>query len=257
MNTQISNQTIDDVINQMNKVIDRCIREKSKIGYFAVLYRDVTVQVKQKIQEGNYFEDNARMERLDVVFANRFLDAIHEYWQEDKPSKSWMVAFETSKSKSPIILQHLLLGMNAHINLDLAIATAQVAPGDKLPKIENDFQKIMDLLSSMIDGVQERIEKVSPAIKLIDRFGGRTDEEIAGFAIKKARDLSWNTAQKLAIETPEQFGRSYAVHDDLVSLVAKYIARPGIILTLCFWLIRIRESKDVVKVINMLEINSL
>ena len=253
MNTQITSKTIDDVIEEMNQVIDRCIREKSKIGYFAVLYRDVTIQVKNKIQEGNYFEDGKRMERLDVVFAERFLDAINHHWSQDQPSKSWLIAFDTSKAKSPIILQHLLMGMNAHINLDLAIATAQVAPGYLLPAIEGDFQKIMDLLSSMIDEVQERIELVSPAIKLIDKFGGRTDEKIAGFVIKKARDLSWSTAEKLAIETPTEFALSYALHDDVVSLVGKYIANPGLFLTIGIWLVRIRESKDVVKVIKALE----
>ena len=253
MNTQITSKTIDDVIEEMNQVIDRCIREKSKIGYFAVLYRDVTIQVKNKIQEGNYFEDGKRMERLDVVFAERFLDAINQHWSQDQPSKSWLIAFNTSKARSPIILQHLLMGMNAHINLDLAIATAQVAPGYLLPAIEGDFQKIMDLLSSMIDEVQERIELVSPAIKLIDKFGGRTDEKIAGFVIKKARDLSWDTAEKLAIETPAEFALSYALHDDVVSLVGKYIARPGLFLTIGIWLVRRRESKDVVKVIKALE----
>ncbi len=253
MSTQVIIKTIDDVIREMNQVVDRCIREKSKIGYFAVLYRDVTIQVKNKIQDGNYFEDGKRMERLDVVFAERFLNAINQYWSHDQPSKSWLIAFDTSKAKSPIILQHLLMGMNAHINLDLAIATAQVAPGYLLPAIEGDFQKIMDLLSSMIDEVQERIELVSPAIKLIDKFGGRTDEKIAGFVIKKARDLSWSTAEKLAIETPTEFALSYALHDDVVSLVGKYIANPGLFLTIGIWLVRIRESKDVVKVIKALE----
>ncbi len=255
MSGQITNKTIDDVIEEMNQVIDRCIREKSKIGYFAVLYRDVTIQVKKKIEEGCYFEDGKRMEQLDVVFAGRFLDAINEYWGNETPSKSWLIAFNSSKSKSPIILQHLLLGMNAHINLDLAIATAQVAPGDLLPAIENDFQKIMDLLSSMIDEVQERIEKVSPAIGLIDKIGGRTDEKIAGFVIEKARNLSWSTAEKLAVESPSEFALSYALHDDVVSLVGKYISRPGLFLTFGCWLIRLRESKDVVKVIRALEMN--
>lgn len=252
---KLSTQTIDDIIDQMNHVIDRCTREKSKLGYFAVLYRDVTVQVRNKIREGNYFEDNERMERLDVVFANRYLNAIHEYWNEDKPSKSWMVAFDTSKSSSPMILQHLLLGMNAHINLDLAIATAQVAPGDSLPSIQRDFEKIMDLLSCMIEEVEERIERVSPSFRLIDKFGGKTDEKIAGFIIDKARDLGWRTAEKIAKQSPEEFYESIRFHDEMVSIVARGISRPGLILSACFWFIKIREEKNVVKVIETLKMS--
>ena len=255
MSSTTASQTIEDVIEQMDLVIARCIKEKSKIGYFAVLYRDVTVQVSKMIKNKE-FENNERMERLDVVFANRFLEAVDQYWKNDKPSKSWLVAFENSKLNSPIILQHLLLGMNAHINLDLAIATAQVAPGALLPQIKNDFQKIMQLLSNMIDGVQARIEEVSPFIKLIDRLGDRTDEMIAGFAVNKARDLAWITAEKLAVETPEQFNKSYEFHDDIVSLLANVITKPGIIARTCFWIIRLRESKDVIKVIDALQMQN-
>jgi hypothetical protein len=252
MNSFCPSKTIDEVIEQLNAVIKRCIQDKSRIGYFAVLYRDVTVQVREMI-ERREFQDNERMERLDVVFANRFLEAIHQYWNDEKPSKSWLVAFETSKSTSPMILQHLLLGMNAHINLDLAIATTQVAPGDLLPKIKADFNKIMDLLSSMIEGVQERLELVSPYIKLIDKIGGKTDEKIAGFAVNKARDLAWLTAGKLVKESPADFARNYVVHDELVSILAKVISRPGLVTRTVFWLIKMKESKDVVKVIKTLE----
>ncbi len=252
MNAAISHQTIDDIIHQMDLVIERCIREKSKLGYFAVLYRDVTFQVREKIREGNYFEDNARMERLDVVFANRYLDAIHEYWNEGVPHESWLIAFEASRSNSPMILQHLLLGMNAHINLDLAIASAQVAPGNSLPALKNDFLKIMDLLESMIKDVETRIEKVSPSFRLIDKMGGKVDEKTAGFLVNKARDIAWLTAEKLAVESPETIHEKTKFHDDIVALVGEELLNPGFILSITFWWIRRKESRDVVKVIDTL-----
>ena len=245
-------QTIDEVILEMDKIIERCISEQSKLGYFATLYRDVTVQVKQKIKEG-FFEDNERMERLDVVFANRYLEAIFAYWNNQKASDSWQAAFDRSTKKSPTILQHLLLGMNAHINYDLSIAAVEVAPKESLASLKNDFNKIMDILSSMIDQVQAGIEKVSPAFLLIDKFGGRTDEKIAGFAINKARDLAWSTAEQLAKDTDESKENRLAKHDKLVALLGKAIAKPGLILSLGFYLIRRKESNDVTQVINSLK----
>src|SRR5512143_2170317 len=74
-----SPQTIDDIIAEMDCVIERCIQKRSKLGYFAMLYRDVTVRVRDGIAAGR-FEDGPRMEQLDVVFANRYLDALHAYW---------------------------------------------------------------------------------------------------------------------------------------------------------------------------------
>ncbi len=247
-------KTIDALIEQMNAIIDQCIQRKSKLGYFAVLYRDVTVQVKEKIALGSYFEDNARMEQLDIVFAMRYIDAIQAYWQDEQPSKSWLAAFEASKSASPMILQHLLLGMNAHINLDLGIATALVAPGEKINAIKTDFDKIMDLLTNMIDGVQDRIKTVSPAFGWIDYFGGKTDEKVAGFVIHKARDLAWTSAKHYAqlSENSVLFNQFIHTQDEIVTKVANGILKLGFIVSLCFRYIAFREEKDVVKVIRSL-----
>lgn len=58
----------------------------------------------------------------------------------------------------PLILQHLLLGINAHINLDLGIAAAQTSPGDDLPDLRNDFVEINRVLVRQVDGIRERSE---------------------------------------------------------------------------------------------------
>ncbi len=253
MSTGLSPSPIDHVIDQMDAIIDRCIREESKLGYFAVLYRNVTAEVKDRIKAG-YFDDAARMEKLDVVFAQRYLDAIHLFWKGKQPSNSWSVAFKTATLPSPIILQHLMLGMNAHINFDLSIATAQVAPGSLLPKIKTDFDRIMYLLSDMIDEIEDRIEKVSPAFRLIDQIGGRGDEKFAGFAINKARDLAWNSAEKLAVAKPAEFNKKIALHDKLVAALANGIANPGLAVKAGLGLIHLKESKNVPEVIRALRI---
>ena len=61
-------ETIDQVIRQLDDIIDWSIRNDSRLGYFAALYRKVTLQVKSGITDG-FFEDAERMERLDVIFA--------------------------------------------------------------------------------------------------------------------------------------------------------------------------------------------
>src|SRR5262245_54083415 len=191
------NQTIADVIAQMDQVIERCIRERSKLGYFAVLYRDVTVRVRDAIAAGR-FENGPRMERFDIIFANRYLDALERFWQNQGTSASWATVFQARDAWSLIILQHLLLGMHAHINFDLAIAAAQAAPGSELPALKRDFTEITFLLNEMTQSIQERVEKVSPWFKLIDYAGGRTDDKILSFAMKTSRDLAWKVAQDLA-----------------------------------------------------------
>ncbi len=244
-------QTIDDVIKQMDQIVERCIGERSKLGYFAVLYRDVTVRVRDAIAAGR-FEDGPRMERLDVIFATRYLDALDRFWRGESPTRSWSVAFHAAHQALPIILQHLLLGMNAHINLDLAIAAAQTAPGDQLPGLKRDFEEITILLDEMIADVETRVEHVSPWFRIIDYVGGRTPEQICRFTMGAVRDLAWAAAQKLAAAAPEEFEQEIACHDDIVTELGQSIRSPGGLLGLALYLIRVRETKRVPAVIAAL-----
>jgi hypothetical protein len=113
-------KNIDQVIQQLDDIIDWSIKSNSRLGYFAALYRKVTLKVKAGISDG-LFEDGARMERLDVIFANRYLEAFEQNQKKVSPTRSWQLAFEASNQWWPMVLQHLLLAMNAHINLDLGI----------------------------------------------------------------------------------------------------------------------------------------
>jgi hypothetical protein len=248
-----THETIDEVIAQLDLVIERCRREHSKLGYFAVLYRDTTDQVRRAIAAGR-FEDGPRMERFDVIFADRYLEAINRFWRGEKPTQSWSAAFQAARTHPPIILQHLLLGMSAHINLDLAIAAVHTAPGDTLPELKRDFYEITHLLAEMIDGVQERIEQVSPWFRFIDRMGGRTDERVCEFAIGAARDLAWRAAEKLAVMSPEEYNREVAQHDQVVAAIGHRISSPGgLLLGKGLRLIRLRERHPVHTVIEALK----
>jgi len=75
--------------------------------------------VKEGIAAGR-FDDGPRMERLDVTFANRYLEALNRFRRGESPTPCWLLSFEAAATWPPIVLQHLLLGMNAHINFDLA-----------------------------------------------------------------------------------------------------------------------------------------
>ena len=69
------------------------------------------------------------------------------------------MAFEAATRWRPIILQHLLLGMNAHINLDLGIAAATVAPREALPSFQHDFDEINVILTGLIGAVEAEMQR--------------------------------------------------------------------------------------------------
>src|SRR5882672_6283392 len=157
-------QTIDEVIVELDQIILRARNEHSRLGFFATLYRNVTTQVKAGIADGA-FADGARMEKLDVTFANGYLAALDSFRNGKPLRKCWLVSFQMAAKWEPIILQHLLTGMNAHINFDLGVAAQAVAPGAELASLEHDFNQINNVLGGMIIKVRSDIEEVSPWIK--------------------------------------------------------------------------------------------
>ncbi len=243
---------IDGVLERMDRVLERCLRERSRLGYFAMLYRDVTARVRDAIAQGA-FEDGPRMERLDVTFAGRYLDALDLYWKGGTPTRSWQAAFGCARHWRPIVLQHLLLGMNAHINLDLAIAAAQTSPGAEIAGLESDFRRITSLLGGMIQGVQQRMERISPWLRLVDRVGGQTEDRMIGFALGSARDLAWTTACRLAALSPADFAAEVEVHDLLVAALAGAIRSPTPLVAWTLYMVRLRELGPVPAVIDALQ----
>jgi Family of unknown function (DUF5995) len=191
--------TIDEVISAMDGIIQRAWDEKSRIGYFAALYRRVTHAVRDGVSSGS-FQNGSLMEQLDVVFASRYLDALAAYQSGGTPSRSWKLTFDACGDESRLILQHLLAGMNAHINLDLGVASAQVSPGAQLPELKTDFDQINDILAAQVGAVESEMATLSPLIKSLSTVGLRSETTVINFNIGLARNASWFTAQRLANE---------------------------------------------------------
>jgi hypothetical protein len=181
------------------------------------------LKVKAGIANG-FFEDGERMERLDVIFANRYLEAFEQYHDNKVPTRSWRLTLETSNLRWPIVLQHLLLGMNAHINLDLGVAAARTSLGEAVHDLKRDFNRINAIFASLIDEVEQELARIWPLLKLLDRIGGRTDEAMINFSIEKARDHAWKVAQDLApLEKTYQTSRIDKL-DNEVAILGKELA---------------------------------
>ncbi len=188
--------TIDEVLSILENIIVTEVANNNNLALFPILYKKVTERIKLGITQKE-FEDNHRMERLDVIFANRYIKAYFEYKNGEEPSLSWKNAFEATKNKKLLILQHLLLGINAHINLDLGIAVSEtIGAQNDLHPIHTDFNKINEILASMVDSLQQKIGLVSPFFYLLDKVADGKEDLIATFSINIARDEAWLFANK-------------------------------------------------------------
>lgn len=244
-------QTIDEVILFLNEIINLTINEKSPMGYFAVLYCKVTEKVKEGIVDG-MFQNGPRMEQLDVIFANRYIKAYYEYKYELQPSSCWEVAFKYADDFWMVVLQHLLLGMNAHINLDLSIAAAQVGPGDEIHDLQADFNMINHILSGLVGNVETAMSDVWPFLKWILKKTKNVDTFLIDFSMQEARNGAWKYAVELAPLDNVQFTQSILIRDHKITKIADLITNLGYIPSLIFKFIRLFERGSVVEKIEKL-----
>ncbi|MGH9751765.1 MAG: DUF5995 family protein [Blastocatellia bacterium] len=245
-------QNIDEVIARLTDIIDISRQEPSRLGYFAALYRKVTVGVKQGVLDGR-FEDGERIGRLDVNFANRYLEAYELHRKGEAPTASWQVSFEAAGHWRPLILQHLLLGINTHINLDLGIAAVKTSPGDQLPPLKHDFDMINKLLADLVQPVQDKIGEVSPWVGFLEKIDPSADDAIINFSLDRARASAWNFAVRLnSLGENERIAAVKQRDQEIAALGHLVYKPPSVLLNLGLLAIRWRESNDVARVIDAL-----
>jgi hypothetical protein len=243
--------TIDHVVDKLTEVIDWSRKSESRLGYFAALYRKVTVKVREGIANG-FFDDGERMERLDVIFANRYLAAFEAYRNDERPTRSWEYAFRVSEQWWPIVLQHLLLGMNAHINLDLGIAAARTVPAAELSQLRDDFNRINTILAGLVGEVQNELAQIWLFLRILNRYLGDVETAIIDFSMERARDHAWSVAERLAPMSEAGQIREIEMLDEHVTTFAHVIRHPGIIGSAVNQLIRVGERGSIVRKIDIL-----
>ncbi|WP_163710316.1 DUF5995 family protein [Mangrovibacterium lignilyticum] len=245
-------KNIDEVIDQLAAIIADAGQNKDPAGYFAALYQKVTIKVKEGIGNG-YFDDGPRMEKLDVAFAQRYIDAWRAYKSGSEMSLSWQKAFELSPQYWPIVLQHMLAGMNAHINLDLGVAAAEVSAGQKLDDLKDDFNRINEILSDLVHEVQDNLSAVWPFLKWILKLTGKVDDYLVDFSMKLARDGAWKFAGEYAAVGESGKLDCLRARDRRIREIAEVVTNPGLIATVVLAVVRLTERGTVRQKIGKLK----
>jgi hypothetical protein len=243
---------IDDVLRILDGIIADCKAKSDPLGYFPALYRQVTLTVKQGIASG-YFDDGPRMDRFDALFASRYFAAYDTWSSGGQPTKSWQVAFQGMRSGQLIILQDLLMGINAHINLDLGVAAGETFQGAALQDFHGDFDKINQILSGLLPKVESTVGEFSPLLGLLAKIGGQDVIEALDFSMDAARDDSWMHALLLSLQPPSAWPLTVKTIDAKVAFLGKLIVQPAGLVAQAVNLIRATESKDVPAIIDALD----
>jgi hypothetical protein len=244
--------TVEQAVRYLREAAEAAAERNQRWGYFAALYHRVTKSIGERIEAG-YFEDAARMGKLDVAFANRYFDALDAYLEgRDAPTRAWRVALETTERPEATILQHLYLGLNAHLLIDLGVAAAETCPKGAISGVRGDFFRINDAVRDLMDGFHRDLAVVSPALGRLEHKAGWAWKQGSMLVLGTARAVAWRTAERLAPRDPEGMAAGVEEADGVATFIARRIATPSWLERGIWRSIRAEESDDARDIIRRL-----
>ena len=207
-------------------------------GYFPAMYARVTRRVATDAAAGR-FESNERMASFVQGFATRYLDA------REVPGSApacWQAAFAVAGDDHLLIVQQLLLGINAHVNFDLPLAVVSLADAaHDLASIHPDFDAVNAVLRETYDELMGDLDRVT-------RWTGRTAAMGGGhlfnFSLRTARDQAWTTATHLYGLAPADRPAQVERLDQVTKVLAYLVTRPTVPFRWIATLARHLETRD-------------
>jgi hypothetical protein len=170
----------------------------NRVAAFNSLYFTITDRVATSLT-GRDVKDPAFLELLDVEFAKRYFDALRRWGADDDATPdAWEVLFRRARSLKVSRLTAAMLGVNAHINHDLALALVSTwertgAPTDDV--IHPDYLLINDIFFEEIPSLRRRY---STAWQLrIDHLVGDLDDWSQRVLVSATRAHAWDQARRL------------------------------------------------------------
>lgn len=184
-------------------------------GTFLACYRLMTGSMRGA---SDRFADPAWVDRLLVRFADYYFDGLDAYDRDpDAAPPAWRLAHDSCREPHAE-LQRLLLGISAHINVDLPLTVEELlAP--EWPALDAaarevrraDFLAVNEVIGATVDAVQDSVvEAAVPVLKVFDVLLGRLDEFVASRLLYGWRDRAWENAVAL-VEAPDADARAAVV----------------------------------------------
>lgn len=166
------------------------------VAAFNRMYLQVTELVAQRITEG-YFADPRFVTRLDIVFAQLYLDAA-VVGDPAGADPCWQPLLESRRLPlAPI--QFAVAGMNAHINHDLAVAVVRTCqqlgctPASR--GIRADYDKVSLLLAEVHEQVRQAF--LDGVVLEVDRELSPLLTLVGSWSIARAREAAWVSTEVL------------------------------------------------------------
>lgn len=206
----------------------------NRVAAFNSLYYTITDRVAHALRSPAV-TDPVFLELLDVEFAKRYFDALRLWGNDDDATPDvWEVLFRRAQQRRMTRLAAAILGVNAHINHDLAIAL--IATWVELGEPEGgamhpDYLLINQIFYEEIPGLR-RLYSTRWQLKL-DQVAGRLDDWSQEILVYTTRAHAWDKAVSLwpLRHDPDKFADALLIMDRTAALLGESLIVGDVLLT--------------------------
>ena len=225
--------TIARVLDELQGRLDSLPAGMEFRRTFIATYRRTTEAVGRAISDGS-FDDPRWVAAWDGAFANLFFVAHDADLAGKPPPRPWRLAFTPTEGVNP--LQHLLLGMNAHINFDLPQSLLAVIPNDDftdptlIERRRRDHERIDHILASRVAAEDGQL---GGRRRLLDRILTPLNRASSRRFLREARQKVWRNTfalQHARLAGPEAYRVRLAELELLSAAKIADLAAPGQVL---------------------------
>jgi Family of unknown function (DUF5995) len=223
---------IPGVLARMDALLEAMPSDLTTQRTFLSTYRRTTIAVGKQVEEGR-FEDPAWVDRWDVAFADLYVSALEAHLSGGQVSRPWRLAFAAPRDLP--VLRLLLLGINAHINLDLPQALLRViSPEDfanpaLVARRQRDHERIDAILATRVSAENAELLAASRR-NLLDRVLRPLNQEGSKRFLREARQKVWHNTRELheaRLAGPEMYATRLAELEVLSAAKVADLLAPG------------------------------
>lgn len=197
-------------VARMQVLADEWGRTDDGRATFLACYQLMTGSMVTALAE-HEFADPEWVDQLLGRFVEYYFDALAAYEQDPAAAPAaWRRAHDSCRDPDVWTIQRLLLGINAHINMDLPLTMDELLAPEwaGLPLVvrarrEDDFRRVNEIIGRTADTVQDSVlEAAVPSMGVLDVLMGRGDEFLASRLLFRWRENAWENSIRL-VEAPD------------------------------------------------------
>ncbi len=238
-------QTVQETVNALEEAVTWSVDNTSQVGYFAAWYQALAQRVYGQLQQGA-FKHPAEVEQVFVRMVGRYLIAFDAYKNTKSiPSDAWKYYFSASSAWSPIVLQHVLMGVHTVANLDLKVAMLQVESAEKTRINRHDIEQMWTLMEEVMEEKQRMFRALWPRLRTLEPFIGIPEKSAWGLEKEHSTASRWAWINQVSLFNPAEQAIEIVKLDRSVVGQLQRIRHPGVSAGMAILAIRLSERGTV------------